>query len=177
MWKAQGPTLLFQVQGPLAAAQTLLVSEMLSNCPKNALGTNQILSGTSHFAEGWNCLLLTAPIHSSIAQIAKRVFPCRPRSEITNAEGSGEGKKVKHLLSPKGFHPLTEMAFLSLSTKWNYYSWTALMPALFLLSEVLLWTSVIVENRHVHAQSRRLTRICFERYHPFRRQPKKAWLL
>lgn len=103
MWKAQGPTLLFQVQGPLAAAQTLLVSEMLSNCPKNALGTNQILSGTSHFAEGWNCLLLTAPIHSSIAQIAKRVFPCRPRSEITNAEGSGEGKKVKHLLSPKVF--------------------------------------------------------------------------
>lgn len=85
--------------------------------PQNALGTNQILSGTSHFAEGWNCLLLTAPLHGTIAQIAKRVFPCRPWSEITDAEGlpedSGEGKKIKHVLSPKVFHLLTALAFLS----------------------------------------------------------------
>lgn len=52
MQKAQGTMLLFQVQGPLAAAQTLLISESLSDCPKNTLGTNWILSGTSHFAEG-----------------------------------------------------------------------------------------------------------------------------
>lgn len=52
MLKAQGTMLVFKVQGPLAAAQTLLISESLSDCPKNALGTSWILSGMSHFAEG-----------------------------------------------------------------------------------------------------------------------------
>lgn len=171
--KSAGANIAFPGARSISVAQTLLVSERLPDCSKNALGTNQILSGISHFAEGWNCLV-TALLHSTIAQIAKRVFPSRPWSEITDAEGlpedSGEGKEVKHLLSPKGFHLLTALAFLSLSTEWNYYSWTALMPALFLLLEMLLWTSVIVENRGMHTKSRRLTRICFKRCHRFRRQ-------
>lgn len=111
--------LLFQVQGPLAAAQTLLISESLSDCPKNALGTNWILPGMSHFAEGWKCLPLRAPLHSIPAQIAERVFPCRPPSEITDAEGhpeeSGESRNVNHLLPRKGF-PSINTTHISVSS-------------------------------------------------------------
>lgn len=175
MWKAQGTMLLFQVQGPLAAAQTLLISEGLSDCPKNALGTNWILSGMSQFAEGWNCLPLTAPLHSITAQIARRVFPCRPWSEITDAEGlpedTGESKNVKHL-SLKGFPLLTLLAFLFLA---NYLLFLiSINASTCLLPEMLFLMSVTVKNRDMHSQN-----ICWDLFWEVSaiQKTKIAWLL